>query len=82
MKPISAVSRLLTRVQAAIDQGLALKIVPGFLFWEPVAVAVEKGNDDLGHRIEEAVGAMTADGTLGELSVKWFGLDMTAPVTP
>ena len=79
---LDAVVTSWSTAQAAIDHGLALKIVPGFLFWEPVAVAVDKGNDDLARRIEEAVGAMMADGTLGELSVKWFGLDMTAPVTP
>ncbi|MPY76312.1 MAG: transporter substrate-binding domain-containing protein [Alphaproteobacteria bacterium] len=79
---LDAVVTSYSTAQTAIDKGLALRIVPGFLFWEPVAVAVEKGNGALARRIVEAIEAMTADGTLGALSTKWFGLDMTTPIAP
>ena len=79
---LDAVVTSYSTAQAAIEAGLPLRIVPGFLIWEPVAVAVEKGNDALARRIEEAIEAMTVDGTLGALSTKWFGLDMTTPSAP
>jgi len=68
--------------QAAIAEGLPVRVVPGFLFWEPVAVAVDLGDDSFADRIEEVIESMFDDGTLSRLSVKWFGLDMTAPVLP
>ena len=76
---LDAVVTSYSTAESAIDAGLALRIVPGFLFWEPVAVVVDKGNEALGRTIGEAVEAMMADGTLGALSTKWFGIDMTAP---
>jgi polar amino acid transport system substrate-binding protein len=77
---LDAVVTSYVTARSAIDKGAPLRIVPGFLYWEPVAVAVEKGNDALARRIEETVDGMLADGTLGALSTKWFGLDMTAPI--
>jgi polar amino acid transport system substrate-binding protein len=68
--------------QAAIDAGLPVRALPGFLFWEPVSVAVAPGDDAFAGRIETVVEAMFDDGTLSDLSMKWFGLDMTAPILP
>lgn len=79
---VDAVVTSYATAQAAIAQGLPIKIVPGFLFWEPVAVAVEPGDDAFADRIEDAVESLLDDGTLSRLSIKWFGLDMTAPVLP
>jgi polar amino acid transport system substrate-binding protein len=77
----AAVTSLAT-AQAAINDGLALRVLPGFLFFEPVAVAVDKSDPEFSRMVEEAVLAMSGDGTLGQLSIKWFGIDMTqlAPV--
>lgn len=77
---IDAVVTSYATAQAAIDDGLAVKVVPGFLFWEPVAVAVDRGNDAFAAKIADVIDAMLDDGTLGRLSIKWFGLDMTAPL--
>ena len=77
---VDAVVTSYSTAQAAIDGGAPARIVPGFLFWEPVAVAVDKGDDDFAHRVGTVVEAMLSDGTLNDLSVKWFGIDMTAPV--
>jgi polar amino acid transport system substrate-binding protein len=79
---VDAVVTSYATAQAAIDDGMPVKVVPGFLFWEPVAVAIQPGDDAFAERIEETVEAMLDDGTLGNLSVKWFGIDMTAPVLP
>lgn len=77
---IDAVVTSYATAQAAIDAGLAVKVVPGFLFWEPVAIAVDRGDDAFAAKIEAVVEAMLDDGTLSALSIKWFGLDMTAPL--
>jgi len=79
---VDAVVTSYATAHAAIAEGLAIKVVPGFLFWEPVAIAVEPGDDAFADRMEEVIQAMLDDGTLSRLSIKWFGLDMTAPVLP
>jgi len=76
---IDAVVTSFATAQAVIDNGSLVRILPGFLFWEPVAVAVEMGNDAFADRIEDVVDDMMSDGTVSALSVKWFGIDMTAP---
>jgi len=43
------------------------------------ADSVASGDDAFSARIEETVEAMLDDGTLSTLSLKWFGIDMTAP---
>jgi polar amino acid transport system substrate-binding protein len=63
--------------RGAIEAGAPLRIVPGFLFFEPVAVAALKDEKALNERIGQAVQAMHEDGTLTELSLKWFGIDLT-----
>lgn len=77
---VDAVVTSVATAQAAIDNGLPVKVVPGFLFWEPVAIAIDRGDDAFGDRIEKAVEEMLDDGTLSALSIKWFGLDMTSPL--
>jgi polar amino acid transport system substrate-binding protein len=76
---IDAVVTNLSTAQAAIEGGAPLRIVPGFLYWEPVAVAVDKGDPAFAARIDAAVQGMMADGTLSALSKKWFGIDLTTP---
>ena len=53
------------------------------VFYEPLAVAFDKtveDNDSLVAAVDEIVGEMHADGTLSELSQKWYGLDLTQQV--
>jgi polar amino acid transport system substrate-binding protein len=44
---------------------------------EPVGFCAKKGNDALTEKLEEAIDALYADGTLGEIAVKYFGTDLT-----
>jgi polar amino acid transport system substrate-binding protein len=73
---LDAVVTALAHVQAAIAAGMPVRAVPGFLFFEPLAVATEKGDPEFNAEIERAVAAMRDDGTLSELSLKWFGMDL------
>jgi polar amino acid transport system substrate-binding protein len=69
-----------TTVDAAIADGLPVLKVGDPVFYEPLAVAFDKGiadNDSLVAAVDAIVGEMHADGTLSELSQKWYGQDLT-----
>jgi polar amino acid transport system substrate-binding protein len=67
----------LPTIQAAIEDGYPLKVVGDPLFYEPLSVATEKGDEAWNDKLAETVQAMHDDGTLSELSKKWYGVDLT-----
>ena len=71
-----------TVVQAAIDGGLLIHRVGSPVFSENLAVAFDKSseldNASAVQRVGEIIQAMHDDGTLRELSMKWFAADLTA----
>lgn len=72
-----------TTVQSAIDDGLPVVAVGEPVFQEPLAVAFDKSvedNDSLVAAVDAIVGGMHEDGTLSELSLTWFGVDLTEPL--
>ncbi len=75
---LDAVVTSLAHAQGAVANGLPIRVVEGFLFFEPLAVTTEKGEEAFGKAIEAAVESMEDDGTLSELSMKWFGIDLTS----
>jgi polar amino acid transport system substrate-binding protein len=77
---VDAIVTSLGLAEEDIAQGLPLRIVRGFLFFEPVAVAVDKGDPEFAAKIGDTVRAMRADGTLTRLSEKWFGIDVAGIV--
>lgn len=74
-----------TVVEAAINGGVAVHRVGSPVFSENLAVAFDKNtelsNDTLVARVSEIIQEMHDDGTLRELSLKWFGEDLTADPT-
>lgn len=74
---LDAAVSALTNVQAQIDNDAPLRVVPGFLFFEPFAVVVDQGETVLADKIEQVVDEMAADGTLSRLSMSWFEVDLT-----
>jgi polar amino acid transport system substrate-binding protein len=72
-----------TTVEAAITDGLPVVKLGDPIFYEPLAVAFDKDvedNDSLVAAVDAIVGEMHADGTLSELSQKWYGMDLTKRV--
>ena len=72
-----------TTVDAAIADGIPAVKVGDPVFYEPLAAAFDKSvedNDSLVAAADAAIGEMHADGTLSELSMKWFGEDLTKKV--
>lgn len=70
----------ITTVQGAIDSGLPVKMVGDPVFFEPLAVAFDKSaptHSALVAAVNQIVADMHADGTLSQLSMKWFHADYT-----
>jgi len=78
---LDAVISALPTLEGAIDKGKPLKIVGGPLFYESLSVAFDKSAAlDPTSLVEEVSGIideMHTDGTLSELSEKWYGEDLT-----
>jgi polar amino acid transport system substrate-binding protein len=65
--------------QEYVKAGKPVKIVGDPLFYEPIAVAVDKGDSELVAKVQEIIGEMRADGTLKRLSEARLGVDITTP---
>ncbi|MDR6289491.1 MULTISPECIES: transporter substrate-binding domain-containing protein [Inquilinus] len=78
---LDAAMTALPTIQAAIKNGYPLRVVGAPLYYEPLAVAIEKGDPELKAKLAEIVKAMQDDGTLTSLSMKWYGVDLTKPAS-
>ena len=70
----------LTTLQEAVDSGTPIKIVGEPLYYEPLAVAIDKSAADpqpLVDEVSKIIKEMHKDGTLTELSNKWYGYDLS-----
>jgi len=75
----------ITTVEGAIKQGLPVVKVGDPVYYEPLAVAVDRsGPDDSDFMpvLKSIIDSMHADGTLSASSLKWFGSDFTKQATP
>ncbi len=67
----------LPTIKGAIDAGYPLKILGDPVFYEPLAVAIDKGDPEFAAEIERIIEEMHADGTLQKFSLEWYGVDLT-----
>lgn len=74
---LDGVVTALPTIRGAIDKGYPIKVVGQPLYQEPLAVATDKIDPAFGAEIARIIAAMHADGTLAELSRKWYGVDLT-----
>lgn len=74
---LDAVFSALPTIQEAIKNGYPMKVIGEPAFYEPLAVATDKGDPEFDAKIAEIVKAMHEDGTLTKLSMKWYGVDLT-----
>ncbi len=74
---LDAVITSITTAQGFIDAGKPVKIVGDPVFYEPLAVAIDKSSRDdptsFAAAVDKIVGELHSDGTLTELSKKWYG---------
>jgi len=74
---LDAVLSAMPNIQAAIKNGYPMRIINPPVFYEPLSVAIDKGDPEFGARLGAIIKAMHADGTLTKLSMKWYGVDLT-----
>lgn len=78
---LDAAITALPTINAAVKSGSPIKIVGKPLYYEPLAVAIDKKSQldpqSFVDRVSEIIGEMHADGTLSKLSQKWYGTDLT-----
>jgi polar amino acid transport system substrate-binding protein len=83
---LDAVISALPTLEGAIKAGTPIKIVGNDLFYEPLAVAVDRSSQldstSLVEKISEIVDEMKEDGTLEELSAKWYSTNLTVAPRP
>lgn len=74
---IDAFIDYLPTIMRLIEEGRPFKIIGTPLYRVPQAIAIEPGDAELAQVLKDAVEQMRADGTLRNLSLKWFSVDMT-----
>src|SRR5688572_22595788 len=78
---VDAAMSALTTLKEAKDSGTPIKIVGDPLYYEPLAVAIDKkapaDPQPLVDEVSKIIEEMHKDGTLTELSEKWYGYDLT-----
>ena len=82
---LDAVMSAQPTIQAAIDSGVPLKYVGTPAFYEPLVFSLDKSrgpSDKMVDAFNEILAEMRSDGTLTDLSLKWYGVDITTLVTP
>jgi polar amino acid transport system substrate-binding protein len=78
---LDAAMSSLTTLQEAVDTGTPIKIVGDPLYYEPLAAAIDKkapaDPQPFVDEVSKIIKEMHKDGTLTELSEKWYGFDLT-----
>lgn len=68
----------LPAILGAIENGYPIKVVGEPVFFEPLALAIDRGDAEFNAKLDDIVEEMKSDGTLTSLSMKWYGVDYTA----
>ena len=78
---LDAVMSATPTLEQAVKKGVPIRLVGEPLFYEPLAVAFDKSapkdSTSLTDAVSQIITDMHADGTLSELSMKWYGQDLT-----
>lgn len=74
---LDSIINSLPSLNESIKKGYPFRVVGNPVFYEPLAIAIEKNDKEFGDKLSETIKAMQADGTLSKLSEKWFGVDYT-----
>lgn len=75
---LNATLSALPTVVAAVKNGYPIVQAEGKpAYYEPLALATDKGDDAFNSALTKIVAEMKTDGTLKQLSQKWYGADLT-----
>jgi polar amino acid transport system substrate-binding protein len=64
-------------LREAIKNGYPIRLIGTPAFYEPLAVAIDKGDQEFFDKLAAIIKEMHADGTLSTISEKWLGIDYT-----
>ncbi len=68
-------------LQEAVNKGKPIQLLGGPVFYEPLAVAIDKSAPEdpagLTSRLDDVINDLHTDGTLTSLSMKWYHQDLT-----
>lgn len=82
---IDAVMSAVPTITEAIDSGSAIQLLGEPVFYEPLAAAADKDasldSQPFIDRVSEVIQEMHEDGTLTDLSMQWYGEDLTTQQT-
>ncbi|MEE9335643.1 MAG: transporter substrate-binding domain-containing protein [Granulosicoccaceae bacterium] len=68
----------LPAILAAIEAKYPLRVLGDPVFYEPLALAIDRGDAEFNDKLAEILAAMKSDGTLSKLSEKWYGIDYSS----
>lgn len=67
----------LPAILAAIKSGYPIKVVGEPIYYEPLALAIDRGDQEFNDKLAQIIADMKADGSMTALSMKWYGVDYT-----
>lgn len=68
----------LPAILSAIEANYPLRVLGEPVFYEPLALAIDRGDAEFNDKLAEILADMKADGTLSALSVKWYKIDYSS----
>ncbi|WP_039018953.1 transporter substrate-binding domain-containing protein [Halocynthiibacter namhaensis] len=72
---INAMIGSLPNLTEAIKNGYPIRVLGDPVFYEPLAVAIDLGDQEFNDKLAGIVDELRSEGTLAELSLKWYGVD-------
>ena len=68
----------LPAILKGIEAKYPLRILGEPVFYEPLALAIDKGDKEFNDKLAGILAAMKSDGTLSKLSLKWYKIDYSS----
>ena len=68
----------LPAILSAIEANYPLRVLGDPVFYEPLALAIDRGDAEFNDKLAAMLADMKADGTLSAMSEKWYGIDYSA----
>lgn len=75
---LNAMVGSLPAILTAIKAKYPLRVLGEPVFYEPLALAIDRGDKEFNDKLVEILAAMKSDGTLSKLSLKWYKIDYSS----
>jgi len=75
---LNAMVGSLPAIMNAIENNYPLRILGDPVFYEPLALAIDKGDQEFNDKLASIIADMQDEGIMSALSEKWYGVDYTS----